>query len=339
MNTKNTANPADAAAKSTAPATREKLLIVEDDPAIQRMISDYFRHVGYDILTASDGEAGARLALSERPTVMILDLMLPERSGLELLEDLHGRKRAPIIVLTARTDLPDRLRCFELGAVDFVPKPFFLEELVARIRAHLGQRGSKARTQDGPRAAKRLRILAAFALVGGGAGLICAPTIARLGAFPPMLLGIVVGWFVWRKEEKTTLGEVVAAAALSGAGFPIALAEGLAISQAALIWFVWTIAFGIATVCVRAVIARAKDAGPEPVVLAYVVTIGTILSSVGLALLGQLPMGVAVALAPFELLGFGVLVADVHTKHLRRVGWGLVAASLLTGGFVVAMLR
>ncbi|HRI67791.1 MAG TPA: YwiC-like family protein [Polyangium sp.] len=203
----------------------------------------------------------------------------------------------------------------------------------------LGQRGSKARTQDGPRAAKRLRFLGTLALVAGGLGLFCAPMIARLGAIPPMLLGIVVAWFVWRKEEKTTIGEVVAAAALSGAGFPIALAEGVDVFRAALVWFVWTIAFGVATVSVRAVIARAKDTGPEPVVLAYVVAIGTLFSTVGLALVDQLPMGVPIALAPFELLGLGVLLADVHTRQLRRVGWGLVGASVLTGAFVVTMLR
>ena len=89
----------------------------------------------------------------------------------------------------------------------------------------------------------------------------------------------------------------------------------------------------------RAVIARAKDTGPEPVVLAYVVAIGTLFSTVGLALVDQLPMGVPIALAPFELLGLGVLLADVHTRQLRRVGWGLVGASVLTGAFVVTMLR
>lgn len=216
---------------------------------------------------------------------------------------------------------------------------------VATFLAHepllilLGQRGTKARTHDGPRAARRLRILGTIALLGGVGGLICAPMIARLGAILPLLLGAVVAGFVWRKEEKTTLGEVVAATALSGVGFPIALAEGIDVFRAALVWFVWAIAFGMATVSVRAVIARAKDTGPQPVVLAYVVTIGTLISSVGLALMNQLPQAVPIALAPFELLSLGVLVADVHTKHLRRVGWGLVAASVLTGALVVVMFR
>ena len=203
----------------------------------------------------------------------------------------------------------------------------------------LGQRGVKARVNDGPRAAKRLLLLGTIAVVCGCGGLFWAPTIVRFGALPPVLLGCVVGGFVWRKEEKTTLGEVVAATALSGAGFPIALAEGIDVFRAGLVWFVWTIAFCIATFSVRAVIARAKRSSPSLVIAAYVVTIVSIVASFGLAVVDKLPIAVPIALVPFELLGLGVLVAPVHTKHLRRVGWGLVAASLTTGGFVVAMFR
>jgi hypothetical protein len=203
----------------------------------------------------------------------------------------------------------------------------------------LGQRGTKARTQDGPRAAMRLLVLGAIAAVGGGVGLLLAPTIARLAVVPPVLLGCVVVWFVWRKEEKTTLGEVIAAATLSGVGFPVAIALGIDVIRAALVWFVWTVAFAVATFCVRGVIARAKNAGRLPIVSAYVTTLLAIVSSVGLALTHQLPIAVPIALVPFEILGLSVLIAPVHTKHLRRVGWGLVAASLLTGAFVVAMFR
>ena len=203
----------------------------------------------------------------------------------------------------------------------------------------LGQRGAKARVHDGPRAAKRLLLLGTIAAVCGGGGLFWAPTIARFGALPPVLLGCVVVGFVWRKEEKTTLGEVIAAMALSGAGFPIALAEGIDVFRAGLVWFVWTIAFCIATFSVRAVIARAKRSSPSLIIAAYVVTIVSIVASFGLAVVDKLPIAVPIALVPFELLGLGVLVAPVHTKHLRRVGWGLVAASLTTGGFVIAMFR
>lgn len=216
---------------------------------------------------------------------------------------------------------------------------------VATFLAHepllilLGQRGTKARTQDGPRAAKRLQLLAFFAVVGGLGGLVAAPTIARLAALPPLALGTIVAWFVWRKEEKTTLGEIIAATALSGVGFPVALAQEVDVFRAEIVWLVWTIAFAIATVSVRAVIARSKHGDRRLVVAAYVLTIFSVVISVASSYAGKAPIAFPIALLPFELLGFGVLIAPVQTKHLRRVGWGLVAASVLTGAFVVAMWR
>jgi hypothetical protein len=203
----------------------------------------------------------------------------------------------------------------------------------------LGQRGTRARTQDGARAARRLQLLGMIALVFGGAGLFFAPTIARLGAVPPLLLTSIVVWFVWRKEEKTTAGEITAAMALSGVGFPIALAEGVDLFRAGLVWVIWTIAFGISTLAVRAVIARAKRAGTQLIVASYVAIAASIITSVGLALTDTVPTSVPIALVPFEVLGLGVLVFPVHTRHLRRVGWGLVAACIVTCGFVVAMFR
>lgn len=122
-----------------------RVLVVEDDPGVAAGLVKGLSAAGFDVELATNGQAGLAAVFKNPPDLVVLDLMLPERSGLEVLEDLQNRKRAPIIVLTARTDLPDRLRCFDLGAVDFVPKPFFLEELVARIRAHLGQRKSKPR--------------------------------------------------------------------------------------------------------------------------------------------------------------------------------------------------
>jgi two-component system, OmpR family, response regulator len=122
-----------------------RVLVVEDDPGVAAGLVKGLQAAGFSVELATNGQAGLTAVFKDPPDIVVLDLMLPERSGLELLEEFQNRKRAPIIVLTARTDLPDRLRCFELGAVDFVPKPFFLEELVARIRSHLGQRKSKPR--------------------------------------------------------------------------------------------------------------------------------------------------------------------------------------------------
>ncbi|MDQ3012125.1 MAG: response regulator, partial [Acidobacteriota bacterium] len=127
---KNTPNSSESTPKTNAPAMREKLLIVEDDPAIQRMIGDYFRHVGYDIVTASDGEAGVRMALSERPTAMILDLMLPKLDGLAVCRQVRERySTLPIIILTAKDDVVDKVVGLEMGADDYLTKPFSLREL------------------------------------------------------------------------------------------------------------------------------------------------------------------------------------------------------------------
>ncbi|MDI1444572.1 YwiC-like family protein [Polyangium sp. 6x1] len=216
---------------------------------------------------------------------------------------------------------------------------------VAAFLAHepvlvlLGQRGKKARAQDGPRAARRLAWLGAAMALFGGVFLVLAPPPARLALVPPVVLGLVVMAFVWRKEEKTAAGEIIAAAALSGAGFPVALAGGAPMSSAALAWGVWTTAFLVSTLAVRAVIARAKHEGMAPLVAAYVATIGFGAASVILVLRGVLPNAVPIALAPFVLLSLGVCVFPVHTRELRRIGWGLIAASVATLVILVATLR
>lgn len=147
---KNSSISPDASIKSSvsaAPAAREKLLIVEDDPAIQRMIGDYFRHVGYDIITAADGEAGVRMAQTERPTAMILDLMLPKLDGLAVCRQVRERNSTlPIIMLTAKDDVVDKVVGLEMGADDYLTKPFSLRELEARLKTIL--RRTRTRPND-----------------------------------------------------------------------------------------------------------------------------------------------------------------------------------------------
>ncbi|MEO6724281.1 MAG: response regulator transcription factor [Blastocatellia bacterium] len=151
---KNTPNSSESTPKANAPAMHEKLLIVEDDPAIQRMIGDYFRHVGYDIVTASDGEAGVRLAQSERPTAMILDLMLPKLDGLAVCRQVRERYSAlPIIMLTAKDDVVDKVVGLEMGADDYLTKPFSLRELEARLKTVLRRtRAHPSDEEDGDQA-------------------------------------------------------------------------------------------------------------------------------------------------------------------------------------------
>lgn len=119
-------------------ANTEKLLIVEDDSAIQQMISDYFRHLGYEVLISDDGEAGIKTALAERPTVIILDLMLPKLDGLAVCRQLREKMPAlPILMLTAKDDIVDKIVGLEMGADDYITKPFSLRELEARVKTVL----------------------------------------------------------------------------------------------------------------------------------------------------------------------------------------------------------
>jgi two-component system OmpR family response regulator len=122
---------------SALDASALRLLVVEDDAGVAGGIVRGLREVGFDVELATNGVDGARKALEGGFAAIVLDLMLPEQSGFAVLEQLQGRTSAPILVLTATSDLADRLRCFSLGAADYVTKPFWLEELVARLRTRL----------------------------------------------------------------------------------------------------------------------------------------------------------------------------------------------------------
>jgi two-component system, OmpR family, response regulator len=116
---------------------QERLLVVEDDPGVAGGIVRGLREAGFEVELTTSGVDGAKKALEGGFSAIILDLMLPEQTGFDVLEQLQGRSSIPVLVLTARSDLADRLRCFGLGAADFITKPFWLEELVARLRARL----------------------------------------------------------------------------------------------------------------------------------------------------------------------------------------------------------
>ena len=113
------------------------ILIVEDDAGVVGGLVRGLGRAGFRTSLAMAGDQGLELILKEQFDLVLLDLMLPERTGFEVLEAIRTRVSVPVIVLSALTDLPARLKSFETGAVDFVPKPFFMEELVARIRSRL----------------------------------------------------------------------------------------------------------------------------------------------------------------------------------------------------------
>jgi len=130
-----------------------KILIVEDEPDMVLGLKDNFEFEGYEVLTAPDGEAGLERARTQKPDLVILDIMLPKLSGLEVCKALRGEGfRAPIIMLTARGQEIDKVVGLELGADDYVTKPFSIRELLARVRAIL------RRTDGGTRRLERYRL-------------------------------------------------------------------------------------------------------------------------------------------------------------------------------------
>ena len=131
------------------------ILIVEDEKKIARFLELELRHEGYDVLTAFDGRSGLDTALQEDPDLLILDLMLPELSGIEVCRRLRHTSDIPIIMLTAKDDVSDKVMGLDMGADDYVTKPFAIEELLARIRVAL----KKRRARDVAREEKEDHIL------------------------------------------------------------------------------------------------------------------------------------------------------------------------------------
>jgi two-component system, OmpR family, response regulator len=116
----------------------ELILIIEDEPAIVDFLERGLRAAGFAVQTASDGIDGTSRALDDEVDLVVLDLMIPGRSGLDVLATVHAaRPTLPVIVLTARGEVTDRIAGLDAGAVDYLVKPFALAELVARIRAQL----------------------------------------------------------------------------------------------------------------------------------------------------------------------------------------------------------
>jgi DNA-binding response OmpR family regulator len=127
-----------------------RILVIEDDASILRGLSDNLVFESYEVLTASDGESGYRLMREKDPDLVILDLMLPRMSGYEVCRKARSEGlTTPIIMLTARGEEADRILGLDIGADDYVSKPFSIRELLARVRAHLRRRqAGEASTPD-----------------------------------------------------------------------------------------------------------------------------------------------------------------------------------------------
>ena len=113
------------------------ILVVEDEPQIAALVRDYLEHAGFAVLTAADGAAALATFRARRPDALVLDLGLPRVDGLDVVRAIRRDSTVPILILTARGDETDRVTGLELGADDYVVKPFSPKELVARIRAVL----------------------------------------------------------------------------------------------------------------------------------------------------------------------------------------------------------
>src|SRR5262245_10644028 len=118
-------------------AGMETVLVVDDEPTIRDVVVQYLRREGYATLEAEDGDAARELLEREWPNLVVLDLMLPGTDGLALCRWIRGRSQLPVIMLTARGEEADRIVGLELGADDYVTKPFSPRELVARVRSVL----------------------------------------------------------------------------------------------------------------------------------------------------------------------------------------------------------
>ena len=123
-----------------------KILVIDDEPSILNLVSAYLKPEGYEVYTASDGNAGLKSARAFKPDLIILDLMLPGMDGIELLTRLRRESDVYVIMLTARTDETDKIVGLSVGADDYVTKPFSPRELTARVKASLRRikKGSSA---------------------------------------------------------------------------------------------------------------------------------------------------------------------------------------------------
>ena len=133
-----------------------RLLLIEDDSALARGLADNFRDEGYEVRIVSRGDEALREVAAFRPDLLVLDIMLPGRSGLDILRDLRSTDpQLPVLMLTAKGEVVDRVVGLELGADDYLAKPFALRELLARVHALL-RRGAVQASVDKSRCADEL---------------------------------------------------------------------------------------------------------------------------------------------------------------------------------------
>jgi two-component system alkaline phosphatase synthesis response regulator PhoP len=130
----------------------DTILVVEDEPGIARLVRDYLERAGFAVVLAADAGEALAQARARRPALVVLDLGLPDRDGLDVMRELRRFTDVPVVMLTARGDESDRIVGLELGADDYVVKPFSPKEVVARVRAVLRRASGKAASVEMVRA-------------------------------------------------------------------------------------------------------------------------------------------------------------------------------------------
>ena len=128
-------------------AVTERILLIEDDPRLAEMVKNYLGEAGFAVTVSSHGLDGVALEAKEPFDALVLDLMLPDIDGLEVCRRIRARSQTPILMLTARGDAMDRVVGLEIGADDYLPKPFEPREMLARLRAILRRRGREQKSE------------------------------------------------------------------------------------------------------------------------------------------------------------------------------------------------
>jgi two-component system KDP operon response regulator KdpE len=131
------------------PGKGDRILVVDDELQIQRLLHVALTAAGYDVVSAETGAGALRMAVTSAPALIVLDLGLPDRDGKEVLRDIRAFSQTPVIVLSARDRESEKIEALDLGADDYVEKPFSIGELTARLRAALRHRAKEA--QPAPR--------------------------------------------------------------------------------------------------------------------------------------------------------------------------------------------
>lgn len=215
---------------------------------------------------------------------------------------------------------------------------------VAAFLAHepalvaFGRRGQRVKEQEGSRALRWFLAADAAAVALGAAGLWLAPPPARAGAVIAAFLGALLGGCVLLKVEKTLPGELIAAAAMTSAGFMVALASGAPWPLATAMWATWLLAFASAVFPVRAVIVEHKQRS-ETAAARIVPTLAVIAAAVALSAEGELPRHIVAAAAPLMALSLLLALKPPSMKEMTRAGWLLMSAGAMTAVWMIAAVR